>query len=136
MPLFALQLRLCIGMVLNGDQDLLSLVATECSSFIHLNSGTSKRSDAMPDGDPSVPSVWNANGLAARSCLIMLLLVLMGYTFLLEQPGSSVLMKTKECSGSQKFLLLMAYGFSNRHFGCQAGDIRTQSEQCCGQTVQ
>lgn len=97
MPLFALQLRLCIGMVLNGDQDLLSLVATECSSFIHLNSGTSKRSDAMPDGDPSVPSVWNANGLglAARSCLIMLLLVLMGYTFLLEQPGSSVLMKTK-----------------------------------------
>ena len=94
-PLFALQLRLCIGIVLYGDEDLLSLLATECSSFIHLNSGTSKRSDAMPDGDPSVPSVWKANGLAARSCLLMLLLVLMGYTFLLEQPGSSVLMKTK-----------------------------------------
>lgn len=72
-----------------------SLVATECSSFIHINSGTSKRSHAMPDGDPEVPSVWRSNGLAARSCLLLLLLTLLGQTFLLEQPGSSVLMKTK-----------------------------------------
>lgn len=60
-----------------------------------MNSGTSKRSHAMPDGDPEVPSVLRANGLAARSCLIILILVLLGHTFLLEQPGSSVLMLTK-----------------------------------------
>lgn len=60
-----------------------------------MNSGTSKRSHAMPDGDPKVPSVWRSNGLAARSCLLILLLCLQRNTFLLEQPGSSVLMMTK-----------------------------------------
>ena len=90
-----MQLRLCIAIILFGDPDLVSLVATECSSFIHMNCGTSKRSQAMPDGDPMVASVWRSNGLAARTCLLLLLMCLLCMTWVLEQPGSSVLMRTK-----------------------------------------
>ena len=89
------QLSLCIAIILFGDSTLTGLVATECSSFIHMNSGTSKRSQALPDGDEPEPSVWRSNGLAARSCLLLLLMSLLQMTWVLEQPGSSVLMRTK-----------------------------------------
>lgn len=74
---------------------MVGLLATECSSFVHINSGTSRRSQAMPDGDESVASVWRSNGMAARSALIILLMSLLRMTWVLEQPGSSVLMLTK-----------------------------------------
>lgn len=95
LTLLIFYLRLVIAIILFGDEEMVSLLATECCTFIHMNSGTSKRSHAMPDGDSGVPSVLRANGLAARSCLLILVLVLLGHTFLLEQPGSSVLMLTK-----------------------------------------
>lgn len=41
-----------------------------------------------------MPSVKLGNALAARSCLIILILTLLRRTFILEQPGSSLLMKT------------------------------------------
>lgn len=88
-------LRLCTSLILFSSEDLLTLIATECSTFVHVNSGTSKRSQANPDGDPSVPSVQRGNGLAACSCLLILVACLLRRTFLLEQPGSSVLMRTK-----------------------------------------
>ena len=84
-----------MALFLFSDPDLVALLATECSTFVHVNSGTSKRSHVNPDGDPSVASVQKGNGLAACSCLLMLLAVLLCKTFLLEQPGSSVLMRTK-----------------------------------------
>ena len=83
-----------MALILFGDPDMVALVATECSSFVHMNSGTSKRSQWMPDGDPTVCSVLRANGLAARTCCLLLLINLLQMTFLLEQPGSSVLMLT------------------------------------------
>ena len=84
-----------MALILFSDPDLVALLATECSTFVHVNSGTSKRSHANPDGDPSVASVQRGNGLAACSCLLILLGCLLCRTFLLEQPGSSVLMRTK-----------------------------------------
>lgn len=88
-------LSLCLALILFGDAHLVSLLATECSTFVHVNSGTSKRSVALPGGNPECPSVRRGNALAAHSSLMILLLCLIGATFLLEQPGSSVLMQTK-----------------------------------------
>lgn len=48
----------------------------------------------MPDGDPTVASVRRGNGLAAHSSLFMLLIALMRRTFVVEQPGTSLLMHT------------------------------------------
>lgn len=84
-----------MAMLLYGEQDLVALVATECSTFIHMNSGTSKRSVGVPDGDPEVVSVLRGNALAAVTALLLLLLALTPATFLLEQPGSSVLILTR-----------------------------------------
>ena len=88
------QLRLCVALIIFSAPALLALIATECSTFVHVNSGTSKRSHASPDGDLNQPSVRNGNALAAHSCLLLLILCLLRRTFLLEQPGSSVLMLT------------------------------------------
>lgn len=84
-----------MALLLHAEANFTALIATECSTFVHVNTGTSKRSDAMPDGDVAVPSVQKGNGLAACSCLFALVVTLLEGTFLLEQPGSSVLMKTE-----------------------------------------
>ena len=84
-----------MAIILFADAGLTALVATECSTFVHINSGTSRRSKANPDGDPQVPSVQRGNALAAHSSLLLLLIHLLSMTFLLEQPGSSVLMETR-----------------------------------------
>ena len=83
-----------MAIILFGDIGLTALVATECSTFVHINSGTSRRSKANPDGDPQAPSVERGNALAAHSSLLLLIIHLLSMTFLLEQPGSSVLMET------------------------------------------
>lgn len=88
------QLRLAIALIIFSDPHLMALIATQCSSFVHINTGTSKRSEVCPDGDTNMPSVVLGNALAARSCLIILILTLLRRTFILEQPGSSLLMKT------------------------------------------
>lgn len=87
-------LSLCLALLLYSGEELVSLVATECSTFVQINSGTSKRSWALPDGDPRVASVLRGNCLAACSALFILVICLLFNTFLLEQPGSSVLMGT------------------------------------------
>lgn len=61
---------------------------------MHVNSGTSKRCLALPDGLPGVASVDRGNGLAACTCLFTLVLALLRNTFLVEQPNSSVLFDT------------------------------------------
>ena len=88
-------LSLCLALLLYSSPELVCLVATECSTFVHVNTGTSKRSWALPDGDPEVQSVQRGNSLAACSALFILTVCLLQSTFLLEQPGSSVLMGTQ-----------------------------------------
>ena len=65
-------LSLCLALLLYSGEGLVSLVATECSTFVQINSGTSKRSWALPDGDPRVASVLRGNCLAACSALFIL----------------------------------------------------------------
>lgn len=77
-------------------ETLTALIATVCSTFVHVNSGTSKRSVACPDGDVAMPSVRTGNALASCSCLLVLILCLLKRTFFLEQPNSSVLMETSK----------------------------------------
>ena len=52
-------------MVLYAFKALLVL-GVECSTFIFMNAGTSRRSVLMPMGDTAVRSVRNANKYASR----------------------------------------------------------------------
>ena len=45
---------------------MVALVGLVCSSFVVVNAGTSMRSQALPLGDPTQPTVQVANLLAAR----------------------------------------------------------------------
>ena len=53
---FNSELRLCLALIIFSDPSLVALVATECSSFVHVNTGSSKRSAANPDGDWNMPA--------------------------------------------------------------------------------
>ena len=60
-------LRLAIWLILNGREgELFVLLATVCSSWIHLNRGTSKRSQICPEGDRSRLYVRQANMMVSR----------------------------------------------------------------------
>lgn len=107
-----MQPRLCVALFLYSAPGMMALVATECSTFVHINSGTSKRSHACPDGDTNMASVVRGNGLAAHTCLLLLLLSLLHRSFLLEQPGSSLLMMTKR----MQWLIEVLAGFGLRVF--------------------
>ena len=89
------QLRLCLALLLHGDPSMALLIATECRTFVQVNSGTSKRSRVLPDGNPEVSSVDLANRLAAKSALLILVATLLEVIWLLEQPSSSVLFYTQ-----------------------------------------
>lgn len=59
-------LRLALNLLMQGRmEELLTFWGICCSSWIHMNSGTSKRSYATPMG-ADVPSVQLANLLTAR----------------------------------------------------------------------
>ena len=107
-----MQPRLCVALFLYSAPGMTALIATECSTFVHINCGTSKRTIAFPDGDTNMASVVRGNGLAAHTCLLLLLLSLFHRTFLLEQPGSSVLMMTKR----MQWLLEVLAGFGLKVF--------------------
>ena len=129
-------LSLCLALLLYGDEELVSLVATECSTFVQINSGTSKRSWALPDGDPGVASVQRGNCLAACSALFILVICLLFNTFVLEQPGSSVLMGTHRMQLLLQVLKDLNERFIDNHFGWGAGDIGAQRGQSYGRTTQ
>lgn len=62
-----------------------------CSSWVFLSRYSSKRNYLRPEGLTELPWVVQANTMAARVCLILLLVVFAESTFLLEQPVSSLL---------------------------------------------
>lgn len=65
-------LRLAIWLILCGrENQLFCLFATCCSSWVHINTGTSKRSVLLPTGDTSKEYVEKSNCMVARnfSCI-------------------------------------------------------------------
>lgn len=68
-----------------------SILGPPCSSFVWMNSGTSRRSKVMPLGDQSQRSVRKANGIASRLALLVTVLHAAGAAFVMEQPQSSLL---------------------------------------------
>ncbi|CAK9074833.1 unnamed protein product, partial [Durusdinium trenchii] len=85
-------LALAIWLVLNCREDsFVVLFATCCSSWVHINSGTSKRSLLLPEGATQLDYIVNSNKMVARCVLLFMLVVARGGTYLLEQPGSSLM---------------------------------------------
>ena len=61
-------LRLALLLVLEGKLDELFLLSgVKCSSWVQINSGTSRRSYSNPMGDPTQESVRIANAMVSRS---------------------------------------------------------------------
>ncbi|CAE7298727.1 unnamed protein product, partial [Symbiodinium microadriaticum] len=69
----------------------LATIGLPCSSFVWMNAATSKRSATSPLGNEELPYVAQANKIAARVCLLILLLTARQSFFMLEQPSSSKL---------------------------------------------
>ncbi|CAE7397388.1 RHM1 [Symbiodinium sp. CCMP2592] len=69
----------------------LATIGLPCGSFVWINSATSKRSAARPYGNEDLPHVAKGNKIAARVCLLLLLLTARRVLFMLEQPFSSKL---------------------------------------------
>ena len=66
-PLHAQQ-RLALLLVLEGILDHFFLLSgVKCSSFVQINSGTSRRSYSNPMGDTTKESVRLANAMVSRS---------------------------------------------------------------------
>ena len=66
-------------------------MATVCTSFVFLNSGTHGRSIAAPEGWRELPYMVLGTILASRSSLLALLSWALGAMWVLEQPLSSVM---------------------------------------------
>ena len=61
-------LRLCIWLILNCREDhFFCLFATVCSSWVHLNTGTSRRSVLLPEGDTSRGYIQASNKMTSRN---------------------------------------------------------------------
>ncbi|CAE7269466.1 unnamed protein product, partial [Symbiodinium pilosum] len=67
----------------------LATIGLPCSSFVYMNSATSQRTLEEPFGREDLEYVRQANTLAARVCLLILLITVRQCYFLLEQPMSS-----------------------------------------------
>ncbi|CAE7261921.1 unnamed protein product [Symbiodinium sp. CCMP2592] len=63
----------------------------KCSSWSSMNRGTSKRCPCSSVGDPTKPSVIEANMMLERTTLLLLLATALQGCWVVEQPGSSTL---------------------------------------------
>ena len=80
-------------LVLNGADGKGCLAGIVCSTWVYMNTGTSRRCKGRPLGAQSVRSVHNANVMVARMVLSLLLLHANGMFFLVEQPRGSLMEK-------------------------------------------
>ena len=62
-----------------------------CNSHVWMSSGTTKKSKSNPRGDVTVEACKAGNMIAARTACAILVAVMRGCYWALEQPGSSVL---------------------------------------------
>jgi len=77
--------------LLNCSAAFLLWLAPVCTSFSAVNVGTSRRSPCTPWGDVSRDYIVLGNLLASRSILLAVLATALNGTWILEQPGSSLL---------------------------------------------
>lgn len=69
---------MAIHLILNCEEDSFTTVwGTVCSSWIHMNCGTSRRSKVCPEGDCRKPYVRAANEMVSRSLVCSLLIRVM-----------------------------------------------------------
>ena len=66
-------------------------LAVVCTSFSAVNVGRSKRSATTPWGDTNLSYVNLGNLLLSRTILLILLATCLGKTWVVEQPGGSLL---------------------------------------------
>ena len=84
--------RLAVWVLLNGNPSgCLVWLAVVCSSFCCVNVGTSKRSPTTPWGNTDLGYVNLGNCLLSRAILLIKLATCLGYTWVIEQPGGSLL---------------------------------------------
>lgn len=69
----------------------LATIGLPCSSFVWINAATAKRSETNPFGNEELPHVSQGNKIAARVCLLLLLLTSGRCFFMVEQPFSTKL---------------------------------------------
>ncbi|CAE7814559.1 unnamed protein product [Symbiodinium sp. CCMP2592] len=61
---------LAVLMVLSGSvEGAIAVLGIECSTFVEVNRGSSKRSELLPWGDEEVSSVYEANQATSRTML-------------------------------------------------------------------
>lgn len=65
------------------------LAAPVCLSFVFMNSGTARRTDARPLGEEAFESVWMGNVLCARTLIVLLIAHSLECWWILEQPKGS-----------------------------------------------
>ena len=57
-------------MILSGSfEGAIAVLGIECSTFVEVNRGCSKRSELLPWGDEEVDSVYEANQSTSRTML-------------------------------------------------------------------
>ena len=62
-----MQPRLAIWLILNARENaFFALFATCCSSWVHINSGTSRRSLLLPEGHTELDYILNSNCMVSR----------------------------------------------------------------------
>ena len=80
-----------ILMTLRLKQDGLLTAGCPCSSFVFVNLATSARSSTSPYGEESMGYVFDANHIACRMVLLLLIATCRAAYFKVEQPSSSKL---------------------------------------------
>ncbi|CAE7829649.1 unnamed protein product [Symbiodinium sp. CCMP2592] len=83
---------LAIWLILQGRPNaFFCLLAPVCSSWVLTNTGTSQRSIAFAEGNSNLAYVRAANQMTSRTVLLAVLITALGGTFMIEQPGSSLM---------------------------------------------
>ena len=106
-------------LALNGDDGKGSLAAIVCSTWVYMNSGTSRRCRGRPLGAQSVRSVHAANVMVARMVLLLLLLHAVGMFFLVEQPRGSLMEKHPSFQWLLGVVKIWKKSFLMKNFGAR-----------------
>lgn len=80
--------------VLRGDADgFCNWSGIKCSTWVSISRATTLRSFFDPEGNRDLECVVQANVMAARTALILLLVATLSGVFVVEQPSSSLLFR-------------------------------------------
>ena len=87
-----IRVRTHIVSVLRGSEDgFINWHGIKCSTWVSISRPTTLRSFLDPLGNRELPCVEESNVMASRLALILVLVLALSGTFIVEQPGSSLL---------------------------------------------